>query len=167
MAADSQPITWTDKTGETLVLTNGKMEDRDALAEMYDAFEPKGMFQGLPPIDLEGRSAWIVQLLERAENFLAWHKGKVIGHACLILDTERTDGEFLIFISAAFRNRGLGSRLTRMAIDRAIGLELKTIWLTVEAFNFRATRVYKKCGFVFRDHGESERIMVLEVRAGV
>ncbi len=40
---------------------------------------------------------------------------------------------------------------------------LKSIWLTVEALNFRAIKLYKKMGFEFADSGERERTMILEL----
>jgi RimJ/RimL family protein N-acetyltransferase len=55
----------------------------------------------------------------------------------------------------------LGTELTAVAVQKARELGLKRLWLTVEAFNFRAIRVYRKVGFQFCDEGERERTMVL------
>lgn len=163
MTADLIHIEWTDKTGAPLGLSEGTPEDSATLMEMYDTFTLKGMYQGLPPIEHDARAQWVAKLLRTAENFLAWDGGQVIGHAALILDKERNDAEFLIFILSSHRNRGLGKKLTQMAVEKARKLELKAVWLTVEAFNFRAVSVYRKCGFVFLDTGEPERHMRIDL----
>ena len=140
-------------------------EDYAHLTEMYDRFTPKAMFQGMPPLERGACHKWINKLIESGENFLAWREGKVVGHVVVIPDLSLGDGEILIFVSQTDRGRGVGSKLAQMAIERAKGLDLKTIWLTVDAYNFRATRLYKKCGFEFgeSDSGESERMMILRL----
>ncbi len=163
MTVDQKRTEWTDKTGTPLGISQGTLEDRPSLMEMYDAFTLKGLYQGLPPTDPEIRGHWVTHLLCTADNFLAWHGSKVIGHAALMLGKERNDAEFVIFIHSSYRNRGLGKKLTSMAVEKARELGLKAVWLTVEAFNFRAVSVYRKCGFVFLDTGEPERQMRIEM----
>ena len=135
------------------------------LVEMYDNFIPKAMFQGMPPLEKEACRKWIHMLIDAGENFLAWHGFEVVGHVVVLPDLSIGDGEILIFVTQPYRGRGVGSELARMAIERGKGLGLKTIWLTVEAYNFRATRLYTKFGFKFSeaDSGESERMMVLRL----
>lgn len=138
-------------------------EDRAPLFEMYDSFVPKAVTQGLPPADHKARSIWVQGLLRDGENFIARQESYVVGHCSLILDESRRDAEYLIFVSNAFRNRGLGTGLTEMAVEKGRELGLKSIWLTVEALNFRAIKLYKKIGFVFCDTGERERTMILRL----
>ncbi len=154
-------IIWTDKSGCTYKIGSGTIEDRSALLAMYDCISATGVFQGLPPVDPGVRSRWVTRMLEQGENVLAWSEDHVRGHACLLPDWKRLDAEFLIFVSRDFRNRGLGTRLTTTAVARATELGLKDIWLTVETLNFRAIRVYKKCGFVFCEDCDDERVMIL------
>jgi RimJ/RimL family protein N-acetyltransferase len=139
------------------------MADKWALADMYDRFVPKALTQGLPPLDDVARLAWIKGLLDTGMNFIAWHKGQAVGHSSLILDPERNDGEYLIFVNGAYRNRGVGTELTGLAVANAVKLGLASIWLTVEALNFRAIKLYKKMGFIFCDSGERERTMILRL----
>ncbi|MBI4961934.1 MAG: GNAT family N-acetyltransferase [Desulfomonile tiedjei] len=139
------------------------MENLPELTAMYDAFSPKAISQGLPPSSEEQRRKWVKKLIEGGENFIAWKEGKAVGHCALILDRQREDGEYIIFVDQPYRNRGLGTELTAAAVQKAREIGLKRLWLTVEAFNFRAVRVYRKVGFQFCDEVERERTMVLEL----
>ncbi|MBI5247923.1 MAG: GNAT family N-acetyltransferase [Desulfomonile tiedjei] len=161
--AHERRIKYLDKLGDKYDMGPAKAEDRAPLIEMYDKFVPKAVTQGLPPADSKARLIWVQGLIEEGENFVAKRKGKVVGHCSLIPDESRSDGEYLIFVSNTFRNRGLGTGLTEMAVARGRELALKSIWLTVEALNFRAIKLYKKIGFAFCDAGERERTMILRL----
>lgn len=134
-----------------------------ALARMYDQFSRMAVSQGLPPPKEEIRHKWIEGLLAGAKNFVALDGDEVVGHSALIPDMERKDGEYIIFVSEAYRNRGVGTELTAIAVKKARELGLDLIWLTVESFNFRAIKLYRKTGFIFTDQGERERTMVLRL----
>lgn len=153
----------TDKNGCTFEIGGVPPELRADLVEMYDNFSPKAVTQGLPPLEKGLRHKWVDNLLEVGRNFGVWRTGKLIGHASLIIDPEKNDGEYLIFVYREHRNKGLGTELTRMVIKEAIDLGLDSIWLTVEALNFRAINLYKKLGFNFCDFGERERTMCLRL----
>ena len=156
-----QRFQFTDKMGCQFEVQCSGVEQLPELTNMYDEFSPKAVSQGLPPIGEEHRHKWVVRLIETGENFIAWQEGKVVGHCALILDQKREDGEYIIFVDQPYRNRGMGTELTAVAVQKARELGLKRLWLTVEAFNFRAIRVYRKVGFQFCDEGERERTMVL------
>lgn len=134
-----------------------------ALKEMYDGFNRPAVSQGLPPANKEDRDRWVEGLLAGAWNVVARTGAFIIGHAALIPNPERGDAEYVIFVSDVYRNRGVGTELTFFAMNHARELELKRVWLTVESFNFRAVKLYKKAGFQFVDAGERERTMVLEL----
>jgi RimJ/RimL family protein N-acetyltransferase len=154
---------WTDKDGLTFTLGRAFIEDRPRIEEMYDGPHGNTSFQGLPPPGPEARSAWIAHLVEGAITICAWLEGKVVGHASLFVDREERDAEFLLFVAQPFRNRGLGTRLTMMALDCARELSLKQVWLTVEVYNFRAASVFEKCGFVVSDRSGGERTMIVKL----
>lgn len=160
---DAQEIAYTEILSDPSDPRADLSVDFSAAVEMYDGFVPKGQVQGLPPTGTEARRAWVKQLFDTGENFLAWQGGKVIGHSSLILDPRREDAEYLIFVHQDFWRRGIGTELTRRVIDRARRLRLKSIWLTVEALNFRAIRLYRRAGFLFCDSGERERTMILHL----
>lgn len=136
-----------------------------SLDAMYRSFHPKGKFQGMPPAEDKACRAWIKRLLEEGNNVLAWQGDGVIGHGVLLPDFTKKDAEYLIFVSRGSRGLGIGTALTRAALDEAGNLGLKTIWLTVDAYNFRAIRLYRKFAFQFSDayRSASERMMVLEL----
>ena len=154
-----------DKKGCLFEVRGYRPEDFSHLMEMYESFYPKAMFQGMPPLEEEASRKWIRGLLEAGENFLAWREGRVVGHSVVLPDLRKGDGEYLIFVSQPNRGRGVGSELTRMAIETSKALGLKAIWLTVDAYNFRATRLYGKFGFEFSEASRSvsERVMILKL----
>jgi GNAT superfamily N-acetyltransferase len=154
-----------DKKGEAFEVKKGGRGDTSRLVAMYETFQPKGKFQGLPPIAAGACSAWLRHLFEVGENLLAARERRIIGHAALVPDTAVRDGEYLVFVHQHHRNRGVGTRLTRLTLDRARALGLGEIWLTVDAGNFIAIRLYRKSGFCFRDdaglHGERKMSLTL------
>ena len=141
----------------------GGWEDFEALLAMYDVFLPKKTAQGLPPEEVPARQSWIRCLIENGENFLLWKESVVVGHAALLPDFVRKDAEYIIFVNQDLRGRGLGTALTRSALQRARELGLETIWLTVDGHNYRAIGLYKKFGFGFCDDGGWERFMLLRL----
>lgn len=161
--ADEYTKTLTDKVGGQVVITEVTHANRYALIVMYNEFTPKAITQGLPPANERARLNWINSLLASGINYIAWQDDIVIGHSSLILDTKRNDGEYLIFVNQTLRNKGVGGLLTQAVIKKAMEMGLKSIWLTVEALNFRAIKLYKKMGFKFCDSGERERTMLLEL----
>jgi len=150
-----------DKTGCTFESSACRAEDARCVLEMYDLFVPKKASQGLPPENAQTRHEWVKNLLERGENFLVWQGGEVVGHAALVPDFISKDAEFLIFVRQPYRGRGLGSVLTKAAVDRAKDLGLELVWLTVESYNFWAIGLYKKYGFIFCEDQGWDRMMLL------
>ena len=134
------------------------------LKDMYENFGRLAISQGLPPADKTNRERWIEKLVEFGRNFLAWKEGRAIGHCSIIPDYDRSDAEYIIFVNEGFRNRGIGTALTALALETAGSTGLTRVWLTVESFNFRAIRLYRNAGFVFADEGgERERTMMLRL----
>ncbi len=152
-----------DKLGTPFEVGECGDESFFQLIEMYDGFSRTDLTQGLPPPEKKARDLWVEMLLKSAKNFLAWRNGRVIGHSSIIPDMRREDAEFIIFVSQPFRDRGIGSELTILALEKARELGLKKVWLTVEMVNFRAIGLYNKSGFQIVNHAERERIMVLEL----
>jgi RimJ/RimL family protein N-acetyltransferase len=155
--------TYHDSTGDPFAVMSCRTEDFLFLLEMYDTFMPEPVAQGLPPLDRQTRQKWIKTLLTHAENFVAIREGRVVGHSALVPNLEGRNGEYLIFVASPHRKRGLATVLTTVAIEKAGELGLESIWLTVEADNFRAIRLYRKMGFQFCDKGVSERKMELRI----
>lgn len=152
-----------DKQGNPYEIREHGVERLDDLVGMYDEFSPKAMSQGLPPPGAVDRRLWVEQLLARGWSFLCEQDGKVVGHCAVIPDMKRADGEYIVFVLQPYRNKGLGTVLTEVAVEKARQQGIKVVWLTVEAFNFRAIKVYRKAGFQFVDEGERERVMMLRL----
>jgi len=161
--ADNHNITHTEIPSDPTARDAEVSKSVHGVVALYDAFSSGRQTQGLPPASREARQAWSDGLFDVGENFLAWHAGKVVGHCCLIVDPRRGDAEYLIFVHPDFWCRGIGKELTRRSIQRARQLQLRYVWLTVEALNFRAIRLYRKAGFIFCDTGERERTMILKL----
>ena len=158
-----EAITCRDKTGRCYLLACCGPEACQPVLEMYDCFDPMPASQGLPPRDHDARLTWLRGVMEGGESFIVKDGDRVVGHAVLTPDWERKEAEFIIFVSKPYRNRGLGTQLTRRAIARARELGLRRIWLEVESFNFPAVKLYRKCGFQFAGPCECGRKMVLDL----
>lgn len=163
VSADPARTKFLDKTGSTFELGICSPAEAQRLIEMYDFFVPPEESQRLPPKDDKARRVWVRELLEVGENFAVWNEAQIIGHAALMTDPARKDSEFVIFISLPYRSRGLGTALTKAAVERARSLTLEVIWLTVESYNFRAINLYKKFGFDFCGDSGWERMMMLRL----
>jgi len=154
---------FTDGAGRVFSIGECEMDDHPDLTRLYEIFSPKPITQGLPPRDDEMRRLWVEKIAKNGVNFAAWIDGDIVGHAAVIPDFDKSDGEYIIFILTPYRNKGLGSRLTQLTVNKARELSLERLWLTVESYNFRAIRVYKKVGFDFADSDELERTMILSL----
>ncbi len=154
-----------DKQKEQFELKKGSREDTALLVEMYDTFYPRGRYQGLPPANTDACASWLRHIFGIGENFLALRNDRMIGHAALLPDQTLRDGEYLVFVHQHHRGRGVGTQLTRSAMDHARVLKLTDIWLTVDADNFIAIRLYRNFGFSFSDEKSfhSERKMMLHL----
>ena len=142
---------YADKNGSPFEVRLHESNECSALIAMYDDFSPKGKFQSIPPVEKNLRAKWLEGLLIKGENLLAWRRDEVIGHVVLLPDTSKRDAEYLILVHQSSRGIGVGTILTRASIEHARSLDLQTLWLSVDRYNFRAKRLYKKSGFVFDD----------------
>jgi RimJ/RimL family protein N-acetyltransferase len=152
-----------DKRGEPYEVGDCSLEDLPPLTDMYRVFSPKPASQGLPPPEPGTCQQWAKSLIEIAINFLAWRENEVIGHAALIKDLKGDSGEFVIFVHQDFRNSGIGTELTRLSIQKAKELGLKSVWLTVSMNNFVAIKLYRNQGFEYSETDECERTMILKL----
>ncbi len=159
----SERIEKIDKSGRPFTIGICCTEDYDCLLKMYLHFSPKPASQGLPPEDPEVCRCWLNNLLEIGLNLLAWRGDRVIGHAVLIPDPKRKTAEFVIFVDQDHRNLGIGTELTRLALQKSIQLGFESIWLTVPISNFIAIKLYKKFGFEYVDTDPYERMMRIQL----
>lgn len=154
--------TFIDKKGKEFSVRELKEKDIPSLLDMYRSFRPKGRFQGMPPLEMERCRTWINELVRNGINLIALRGDRIIGHAVLLPDEIKKDAEYMIFVAQDSRNMGVGSCLTKTALDITKKLGIKKLWLSVGAYNFIAIRLYRKFGFDFADkENNQEKVMVL------
>jgi len=158
-----EQITCTDKSGQPYSIGNGNATNGSLIMDMYRVFSPRPASQGLPPADIETCEKWVNDILDIGANVLARRGEKIIGHAALIPDGKGKTGEFIIFVHQDCRNLGVGTELTRWTFERARGLGLQSIWLTVAMNNFIAIRLYRKLGFDYCEVDDCERTMSIKI----
>lgn len=140
------PVTRTDKTGEPFHLREYRSGDRAALTRMYEAFEPKRVAQGLPPLDPGPRERWLDTVLADGHHVMVEVDGQLAGHG-MLLPFVNDGAELANFLHQSVRDRGIGTALNQTLIDLAREKRITRVWLSVEPSNRRAVRSYEKVGF--------------------
>ena len=59
-----------DKAGHVFEVLLGDKEGAERLLSFYELFEPKGKYQGIPPVHKHARHSWINELVASWQNFL-------------------------------------------------------------------------------------------------
>ncbi len=154
------PLSFVDNEGREITVGNADPDaDREALVDMYEAFDPADRAQGIPPAREPDVREWLDDLLvPEAVNVLAWHGDRVAGHATLVPDREAAY-ELAIFVHQEYQGAGIGSRLIRCLLGAAEEHGVERIWLTVERWNDAAIGLYRSVGFEATDAGGFEMEM--------
>jgi RimJ/RimL family protein N-acetyltransferase len=124
-------------------------EDKEALIAMYASMSPEAIEWGLPPYD-RARIERMTSDLTHNITLLARTEDRVVGHLQMYtLPFSRRKGvaELFIYLHQDFQNAGLGTIMTKRAIEIAKEKGFHRIGLTVIADNHRAIKVYEKVGF--------------------
>ena len=161
----SLPRAFINKQGEAILVHLLDANVTPRLVEMYLAFQPRNSFQGLPPIKDAACVKWVEQMAQNATNLVAlsFEKG-VVGHAALF-PMKDSACEFLVVVSPPFQNTGIGTELTRSAVQVSYEMGFERMWLDVDATNVRARHVYKKCGFEYLSDGHARELeMTLDLK---
>ena len=158
------PLLIEDKRGRLIQIRAYENGDFEALREMYDTFEPKGLESGLPPPDNQARLKWLSYVVSTLFNVLAIYNGRVIAHSALDLACTPSCPEYLIFTRKGFRNCGIGTAVSMVVKEVAQEAGCEKVVLTVRTANTRAIKVFKKVGFAFTTGIEVERDMELELK---
>jgi ribosomal protein S18 acetylase RimI-like enzyme len=159
-----RPLEIRTRLGRTLLARQYTVDDFGALVEMYKGFEPKRVAQGLPPPDVPRIARWLDELQNKSRALLALDGPRVVGHA-LLCPISDAAVEFTVFVHQDFREEGLGTELTRLAIAHATEMGFAEIYLTTELTNFPALRLYRKAGFEILSSYGDECEMRLRVAA--
>ncbi|WP_338601724.1 GNAT family N-acetyltransferase [Desulfoferula mesophila] len=133
------------------------MEACWAVQRMYDAFEPKGSVQGMPPVADYARNTWVEAIMGVSWNFVLRQGHRVVGHAAAIVDRRRGEAEYLVFILPAYQRQGLGSALTGLALDYLRQRGIKRVVLEVRNDNSGALNLYRKLSLRFPRTNDAPR----------
>src|SRR5262249_13492295 len=112
-----------------LELRSFTRDDFGPLVQMYKAFEPKRVAQGLPPPDVPRIAQWLDRLEQKSQALLAWDGAKVVAHTILCPMTGGSV-EFTIFVSQDYREEGLGTVMSRHTLAWAQEIGFSHIYLT-------------------------------------
>jgi ribosomal protein S18 acetylase RimI-like enzyme len=160
----SPPATFTDDEGREVTVRTGGGADHDALAEMYEAFDPADRAQGIPPVDPGAIHEWLDDLLGRESvNVVVEHDGDIVGHAILVPDRDEAY-ELAIFVLREYQSAGIGTVLLERLLGHAQDQGIGTVWLTVERWNNAAVHLYRKLGFESTDEQSFETEMSIRLR---
>ncbi len=153
---------FTDRKGREIVLRLYDPCWEEALYEMYRTYDPTQQAQGIPPLHPVRLREWLGMLLREGINLLATCGDRVAAHAVLMPDQPGAY-ELAIFVHQDFQNAGIGSRLLAALVAHARDQGVEEIWLSVEAWNHRAIRLYRKVGFEKVEGDQWEQIWRLRL----
>lgn len=160
-----EPETHRDGAGESFSVRAATAEDAQTLEDFYHVFDPPRAAQGLPPTGRKKIRRWLDAVLPRGIHLVAERGDELIGHALIVPHGRRGVGEYAVFVHQNQRSRGVGTSLTRSAIEAARTAGFEELWLSVESDNRAAIRAYEKAGFDVRPHTiyTSEAEMTLDL----
>jgi RimJ/RimL family protein N-acetyltransferase len=141
--------------GPTLRLRSPQAEDAAQRLTLGNAPEIMRMFGAdpaqIPPLTLEQSQAWVDRLAVHPHAWIVEHEGRFLGEVRLD-EVDRQDRQCRLaigFYDPGKLGKGLGKEAVRLALAHAFGtLELRRVTLRVVAYNERAIRCYRACGFV-------------------
>lgn len=145
------PKTFTDREGRDIEFRayDGSEQEREALVEMYVAFDPADRAQGIPPTGESQIRAWLDEILDTSRNVIAWHGDTAAGHATLV--PHGNASELAIFVLQDYQEAGIGTRLIKVLLGYGADNGVRRVWLTVERWNQPAVNLYRKIGFEASD----------------
>jgi RimJ/RimL family protein N-acetyltransferase len=141
-------------------------EDRKGeLLRFYEKFEPKGEFQGIPPVREKERVLWLDRILTEWQNFIIEesNEGVIIGHIAVDCLHSPSSAELIIFIDQAYRCQGVGTKVLTKLKEILGELRCEQVWVTVKDRNRPAIRCFLKVGFNFAGPIEMEREMICPI----
>lgn len=152
------PRAFINRKGEAVLIHMLDEEIGPRLIDMYLAYQPRNSFQGLPPLKDEACVKWVEQMIHNGINVVAmsFHHG-LVGHVALF-PFDNKACELFVVVAKDFQNTGIGTELTRSAVQLSYEAGFEKIWLDVESTNLRARHVYKRCGFAYVDLAQAREI---------
>lgn len=120
-----------------------------------------------PSFSKEEQMQWYVSLRNRTD-YLIWGLliGEVPAGVCGLKHLTSVDCEYWGYIGEKkFWGKGYGGEMLQMMIDKAVDLNLKSIWLSVIEHNKRAISLYKKFGFEI-ERKENDQLLMRKFLLG-
>jgi len=161
LEVEFNPVVAQTRTGRSLTVHAFRVEDFAALTQMYKDFKPKRVAQGLPPPDVPRIAQWLDGLQQKSQALVALDGTKVVGHV-ILCPMPAGAVEFTIFVHQDYREEGLGTAISRLALDWALRMGFSRVYLTTELTNIRALRLFRKLGFGTTSSSGDEVEMVLD-----
>jgi GNAT superfamily N-acetyltransferase len=161
---EAPPIGFADGEGREIEIRpyDGSDDEREALVEMYEAFDPADRAQGIPPGKEARIREWLSNILdEDCLNVIAWDGDTAAGHATLVPDGDAY--ELAIFVLQAYQRSGIGTRLMYALLGYGSAEGVEKVWLTVERWNHPAVNLYQSVGFETSDTESFELEMAIRV----
>jgi len=143
---EAPPLTAEDREGREIEVRPVGMDDKEAIAEMYDAFDQEDRAQGIPPANPTRVRDWLDTLLGDGLNVAAWDDDRVAGHSTLVPDGEGAY-ELAIFVLQDYQGAGIGRTLLEAMLGHGQAEGVECVWLSVERWNRRAIGLYETIGF--------------------
>lgn len=140
------PVQIRSAAGSIFTVRKLELADFAALVQMYKTFEPKRIAQGLPPPEVRRIAHWLAKLQEKSRALLAVEADRVVAHAILCPISEAS-AEYTIFVHQDFRRQGVGTAVSRLAIEWAMQSGFAELFISTELSNAAALRLYQKAGF--------------------
>ena len=160
------PYPYIDRKRRPMLFRKVTDVDRSRVMKMYRNFEPKESFQGLPPADPERLEAWVNSMLDTGFNIVGLSfEQEPICHGA-IFDIDGTRSDFIVAVSPAHQDAGIGVQLTRIIKKVSQELGYNNIWLCVEPYNQKAKHIYQKLGFHYTYmHAYDECEMLVDLKS--
>lgn len=162
----SPPIAFTDRSDRDIEVRayDGSESEREALVEMYVAFDSADRAQGIPPTEEPRIRSWLAEILDAGHNVIAWDGETVAGHATLV--PQGGACELAIFVLQEYQESGIGTGLIKGLLGYGSEQGVERVWLTVERWNQAAVHLYRKIGFEPSDAEGFELEMSLRLQSG-
>lgn len=140
------------KGGHSAELSWLRAEDLPEVVEALNSVirEQRYLLMNDEITDMEEERRWFERGKTSGRLYLvARVDGKIVGGASIQPQAHKRShiAEYGVFIRRGYRNKGLGTLLTRAFIEIAERREYETLQLSVYTTNKRAAHVYKKCGY--------------------
>jgi CBS domain-containing protein len=159
------PLAFVDKCNEPKLIMPLNREKCEQFRTMYLKEIPRNSFNGLPPETDAACEKWVDDIIENGIHLIAisFEKG-IVGSASIFPMPNRMC-EIMIVVMPSHRKRGIGTQLTCSIVEVAYEAGIEKIWLSVNAQNYIARHIYRKCGFEYINLDPSGELdMVLDLR---